>query len=192
MKLLLTRHGQSRWQTDGNSAGVDAPLSHLGELQAHRLGRYLRQREKIDRIISSNLSRAHKTATIVASYLDLPVTVEPALREFESWDAGSPPPPRAIWEPAPAAELHPEHRAFRARICAALKQIIGDGEDDETVLLVAHGGTLGTILRLLLGSEVQRIWTLNTALHSLSWTGKFWLIQYLNRVEHLPRPLRSR
>ncbi|MEA3309355.1 MAG: histidine phosphatase family protein [Chloroflexota bacterium] len=192
MKLLLTRHGQSRWQTDGKSAGEDAPLSHLGELQAHRLGRYLQQYEELDRIVSSNLSRAHKTATIVGSYLDLPVTVESSLREFESWDAGSPPPPRAIWEPAPASEPHPEHRAFRGRIHAALRQTIGDGESEETVLLVVHGGTIGTILRLLLGSEVQRIWTLNTALHSLSWTGKFWLIQYLNRVEHLPRPLRSR
>ena len=192
MKLLMTRHGQSRWQTDGESAGTDAPLSHLGELQAHRLGRYLKQHQEIDRIITSNLCRAHKTATIAASYLDLPVNVEPALREFESWEAGSPPAPHSIWEPVPISRPHSEHSAFRERIRTALQQVLGNGEQDETVLLVAHGGTLGTILRLLLGSDVQRIWTLNTGLHALKWTGEFWLIRYLNRVEHLPRPLRSR
>ena len=41
MKLLLARHGQSEWQVRGDDAGEDAPLSSLGELQAHRLGAFL-------------------------------------------------------------------------------------------------------------------------------------------------------
>ena len=49
-----------------------------------------------------------------------------------------------------------------------------------------------TLLRLLLDSATMRIWTPNTALHSLRWTGDFWLLRYVNQQEHLPRPLRSR
>ena len=191
MKLLLTRHGQSRWQTDGDSAGADAPLSHLGRLQAHRLGEFLQRYEHVDRVVSSNLRRAYETATIVASYLELPVGVESGLREFESHEAGLAPLPVSLQNPLASAHSHPEHLAFRGRISTALQQVIGDGEQDETILIVAHGGAIGMILRVLLGSTTQRIWTANTALHALRWTGEFWVVRYLNKQEHLPRPLRS-
>ncbi|MCD6344181.1 MAG: histidine phosphatase family protein [Anaerolineae bacterium] len=191
MKLLLTRHGQSRWQTDGDSAGADALLSHLGQLQAHRLGEFLQRYEHVDRVVSSNLRRAYETATIVTSYLDLPVGVEPGLREFESHEAGLAPLPVSLRNPLAAAHPHPEHLAFRGRISTALQQVIGDGEQDETILVVAHGGAIGMILRVLLGSTTQRVWTANTALHALRWTGEFWVVRYLNKQEHLPRPLRS-
>lgn len=192
MKLLLTRHGQSRWQTDGEVAGPDAPLSPLGVLQAHRLGAYLAAREKPTRILASPLLRARQTAEIVAAYQGLPVAFDAALREFDTWDAADPSPPATIWQPDPLAPPHPEYVAFRARLRGALERALGDGGVKETVLIVAHGGAVGTMLRLLLGAPTARIWTPNTALHALRWTGDFWLVRYLNKQEHLPRPLRSR
>ena len=191
MKLLLTRHGQSRWQTEGDSAGPDAALTSLGEEQAHRLGRYLLQHEDLDRIVTSHLQRARATADILASYLDLTVEVDEALREFESWDAGEAPLPVSLWNPTPATAIHPENQAFRARVQAALERLVGDGTSDETVLIVAHGGVVGSALREILGAPTQRLWTANTALHCLEWTGEFWLVRYINRQEHLPRPRRS-
>ena len=117
--------------------------------------------------------------------------VDPELREFDSWDAAEAPMPVSVWNPTPATAIHPENQAFRARVLSALQRIAGDGTADETVLIVAHGGVVGTALRVLLGAPTQRLWTANTALHCLEWTGEFWLIRYINRQEHLPRPLRS-
>jgi len=191
MKLLLTRHGQSRWQTDGDSAGADAPLSPLGRLQAHRLGDFLQHYEHVDRVVASNLQRAYETATIAASYLDLPVSVEPGLREFTSHEAGTAPLPVSLRNPLSSTLPHPQYLAFRERISTALQRVIGDGEQDETILVVAHGGAIGMTLRVLLGSTTQRVWTANTALHALRWTGEFWMVRYLNKQEHLSRPLRS-
>jgi broad specificity phosphatase PhoE len=191
MKLLLTRHGQSRWQVEGERAGADAGLSPLGVIQAHRLGAYLRDHLTVDRIISSSLQRAHHTATIINSYLNIPLAVDPELREFESWEAGHAPHPTSIWDPTPAESFHPEHQAFKERVGGALERAIGTGEQEESVLVVAHGGTIGAVLRLLLGAMTQRLWTGNTALHALEWTGEYWLIGYVNRMEHLAHPLRS-
>jgi broad specificity phosphatase PhoE len=191
MKLLLTRHGQSRWQTEGDSAGPDAALSSLGEVQARRLGRYLLRHEDLGHIVTSHLQRARRTADIVASYVDITVEIDEDLREFDSWDAGQAPMPVSIWNPTPATAIHPENQTFRARVISALKRIAGDGTSDETVLIVAHGGVVGSALRELLGAPTQRLWTSNTALHCLEWTGEFWLVRYVNRQEHLPRPLRS-
>jgi broad specificity phosphatase PhoE len=191
MKLLLARHGQSRWQTEGAAAGLDSPLSPLGVLQAHRLGEYLSEKETIQRIVTSNLRRAHATASIVAAYLDLPLTVELGLREFQSDEEGHAPRPVSVWEPQAGTELHPDHDRFRRRVGDALRKFVGETPRDETVLVVAHGGTIGTLLRLLLGTDTARVWTSNTALHSLIWTRDYWLVEYLNRQEHLPGPLRS-
>jgi broad specificity phosphatase PhoE len=191
MRLLLTRHGQSRWQTDGDVAGGDSLLSPLGELQAHRLGAHLKRHETVDRMVTSHLERAHKTATIVASYLDAEFTVNPELREFESDAAGRPPLPTSFWDPAPAEAPNPDHRGFLDRVRGALHEILPDEEADETVLIVAHGGTVGTILKVLLGATTQRLWTANTGLHLLEWREEFWLVRYVNNLEHLPRPLRS-
>ncbi len=192
MKLLLTRHGQSRWQTLGEVAGPDAPLSSLGVLQAHRLGSHLAKSEKPTRIIASPLLRARQTAEIAASYLDLPVVFDSDLREFDSWDAGDPPHPVDMWHPTAATAPHPEYVAFCERVQGALEHATGaPGAARDVILVVAHGGTLGTLLRLLLGSATARIWTPNTALHSLRWAEDFWLLRYINQQEHLPRPLRS-
>jgi probable phosphoglycerate mutase len=191
MKLLWTRHGQSYRQTEGESAGTNAPLTQLGELQAHRLGKYLRRYEAVDRIVASDLQRARVTAEIVAGYIDLPVQIEEGLREFESWAEGSAPTPRSLWDPTPGAAVNPEHLAFRKRVRNTLQDLLNDSPPAEKTLLVAHGGTVGTALRVLLGAMTPHLWTANTALHSLRWTGEFWLIHYINCLEHLPRPLRS-
>ncbi|MGC9398184.1 MAG: histidine phosphatase family protein [Anaerolineae bacterium] len=191
MKLLLTRHGQSRWQTEGESAGADAALSALGATQAHQLGHYLLRHEEIDRIVTSPLQRARTTAQILTSYLDVPLEVDADLREFGSREAGEPPLPVSLWDPTPGQAPHPQHQRFRLRVRNALERIVGDGASDETVLIVAHGGVMGTALRMLLGASTPRLWTANTGLHALEWTGTFWMIHYVNRQEHLPPTLRS-
>ncbi len=191
MRLLLVRHGQSLYQALGSEAWEDPPLSPLGIVQAHRLGEYLGRYQRVDRILSSPLRRAWQTATIAAEYLGLPVAVDEDLREFEDRLTMSPPLPLSALDPRAAEAATPERLRFVERVTGALRRLLAEPERDETILVAAHGGTVSAILGLLLGMPTARIWSANTAIHNLRWTGEFWVIRYLNRQDHLPRPLRS-
>ena len=195
MKLLMARHGQSEWQVRGDDAGEDAPLTPLGERQAHRLGAFLVERDSIEFIVTSPLRRAHRTATIVASYLDLAVHVEPDLREFDEWDAGWAPLPVSMWNTSPASpELAPGYDRFRKRVSSALRHIVEGNANASQFLIIAHGGTIGAILRVLLGSDTPRLWASNAALHLVEWghaEREGWVFHYLNNMEHLPVSMRT-
>jgi broad specificity phosphatase PhoE len=200
MKLLMARHGQSRWQVDGDVAGMDAPLTALGELQSHHLGEFLAQHYNVGALYSSNLQRAHRTAEIVASYVDLPHNVELDLREFDEWEAGWAPTPGSMWETAPSGEaFSPGYARFRQRVDATLRRVVeaydAAHDPEAPLLIIAHGGTIGVILRILMGSDTPRIWAWNTALHMIEWNrpnwGQGWVIHYLNRMEHLPHFMRT-
>jgi len=197
MKLLLARHGQSEWQVKSEDSDLDAPLTSLGESQAHRLGEYLAAGdEPIVAIVASPLQRARHTAEIVASYLALPVDVEPDFREFDEWTAGWAPLPASMWDMAPATpELKPGYSRFRTRVAAALRRVVDVHNGAEQLLLVTHAGTIGAQVRILLGSDTPRLWMHNTGLSLFEWghpeRGGSWVVHYLNRVEHLPPPMRT-
>src|SRR4051794_38035389 len=80
--LYLARHGETEWNRIGRWQGAtDIPLSEVGRAQARLLAGRLRARG-IGRVHASHLSRALKTAQIVAAGLELPAPVVDArLRE---------------------------------------------------------------------------------------------------------------
>ncbi len=197
MKLLLARHGQSEWQVKAEGGDLDPLLTALGESQAHRLGEYLAAAaDSITAIVASPLQRARRTAEIVASYLDLPVDTDSDLREFDEWTAGWAPLPVSMWDMAPATpELKPGYGRFRARVAAAMCRVVETYSNAEQLLLVTHAGTIGAQVRILLGSDTPRFWMNNTGLSLFEWghpeRGGSWVVHYLNRVEHLPLPMRT-
>ncbi len=196
MKLLMTRHGQSRWQVEGDRAGSDAPLTQLGELQAHRLGEHLARYYTIEAIFSSTLRRAQRTADIVASYLNMPVREDLDFREFDEWEAGWAPLPISRWDMTPATEeLTPGYGRFRARVLGAMQRAVSPYKDDETVLVVAHGGTIGAMLRILLGNDTPRSWIWNASINMMEWDrpGRegSWILHYINNMEYLPPFMRT-
>lgn len=77
--LVLLRHGESTANRDGTFTGLlDVPLTGRGELQAQQAGRLLRNQNVIpDKIFTSTLKRAVRTADIVQDTLDTrrPTTV---------------------------------------------------------------------------------------------------------------------
>ena len=83
----------------------------------------------------------------------------------------------------------------RAGALRVLQRIVAAHPDDATVLLIAHGGTIGVILRLIIGSDTPRIWARNAALHAIEWHrpgwGPHWILHYLNCMEYLPQELRT-
>ena len=96
------RHGETAWNAQNLSQGsIDIPLNDVGIAQAHAATRALTGRG-IRTIVSSPLSRATRTAQIVADSMGLTVSTDPELAEvafgvqegqpmgawFDDWLAG--------------------------------------------------------------------------------------------------------
>jgi broad specificity phosphatase PhoE len=161
MKLLLIRHAQS----EGNAAHIiqgraDYPLTPLGRRQARRLaGRLTAEFKGITAIYASSQSRAVETAEILADALAVSVTPDDRLTEYDmgeltgltldeveerypevyaAWTADV-----EDWINFPGSE---PHERFHRRVGAAFADIVAGHDGDETVVVVSHGGTLGTYL----------------------------------------------
>jgi len=187
MNLLLARHGESEWIVRGDEAGPNSPLTDRGRQQARLLGRWLAAEYEIEAIHASTLIRARETAEIVAAELNLPVTLDHDLREFEVsyWDDSDDySPPYINGSTATPTYLPESYLPFKNRVQRAAHRIL-EAHPEETVLIVAHGGTIGTIVRCVLGVHNFGVQTAPTGLHHLHWTGRRWIIGFMNRLDHL-------
>jgi broad specificity phosphatase PhoE len=164
MRLLLVRHGES----EGNASGVlqgrlDYGLTRLGQRQAEATARALGER-KIDRIISSPLSRAKLTATRVAEVSGAQLELDERLAEYDIGAIGGLTGPQVRekfpelvaamargerWE-APGEE---GREPFRERVAGFLEGLRGT---KETTVAVAHGGVIGVALYIILGMDYSR------------------------------------
>jgi broad specificity phosphatase PhoE len=150
-RILLVRHGQSVWNADGRWQGqADPPLSELGEQQAVAAARAV---GLVDAVYASDLTRARRTAEIVAEQLGTDVAVDPRLRERHAGD----------WEGRTLAEIEegwpgyletgrrpagyePDDSVLE-RVRAALDAIAGAHDGD--VLVITHGGVVRVLERHL-------------------------------------------
>ena len=160
-RLLLLRHGESEWNAQGRWQGwADPPLSELGRRQALEAGRRL-QGEGFSAVASSDLERARHTAELAASCLGLAadVHVDADLREFDvgEWSGLTRSQIEAGW-PAEFADWRAGRRdsapggeargQFVDRVVAAVERL-GAAFAGQTVLVISHGGTIGTLERFL-------------------------------------------
>ncbi|MDO5535571.1 MAG: histidine phosphatase family protein [Propionibacteriaceae bacterium] len=81
-RFTFVRHGQCVANEQGRVAGqLDSPLTPLGHTQAEGAAVLLAGRRGFTAVVSSDLQRAHATARIIAGVLNLPLHLEPGLRE---------------------------------------------------------------------------------------------------------------
>jgi broad specificity phosphatase PhoE len=163
-ELLLVRHGETDWNRDGRWQGhSDTHLNDAGRRQAARLAGEL---DGIDVIYSSDLARARETAEIVAQRLGLPVRVDARLRErsFGAWEGKTGPEIEAEFRDAharwlagegPGADDAEAFGDFAARVRGFLADVLA-AHPDETVLVVAHGGSIRVIHALAEGLDYVR------------------------------------
>lgn len=84
-RIIMVRHGQSIANLEGRFAGYsNFNLTELGYSQAELAARYLHDNmcEKVDKIYSSDLLRAHNTAVPFSKLYSLPINDTEALREI--------------------------------------------------------------------------------------------------------------
>ena len=72
-KLILLRHGQSQWNLENRFTGwKNVPLTEKGESEAKKAGELIRKHNiSIDRVFSSVLERANRTAEIAVKKAEL-------------------------------------------------------------------------------------------------------------------------
>jgi probable phosphoglycerate mutase len=198
-RLLLVRHGETDWNATGRIQGhSDTPLNVLGLTQARRAARRLTS-EPVRALYSSDLARAHGTATVIGHALRLPVITSLQLRERSY----------GVWEGLTAAEIqarYPEQFiAWRARsadfappqgesgsqfLTRALAELqaIARRHVGELVVVVTHGGFCYVVINHILGSvhgDRREFSFGNASIHLLEVTGDRWSVPWMNEIAHL-------
>ena len=81
-RFILFRHGETDWNKEKRLQGwSDIPVNEAGKKQAHKLAQRL-QKENIDYLYSSPLSRAYETATIMNQYHNKQIIILDDLKEL--------------------------------------------------------------------------------------------------------------
>ena len=83
VKLWLVRHGRTAWNSEGRIQGqTDLPLDELGWQQAQLVAVRLKN-IAVAAIYSSPLQRARQTAEMIGAALNLPITFDDRLKEYD-------------------------------------------------------------------------------------------------------------
>jgi len=166
MKLYFVRHGRTVWNQEGRfqGAGGDSPLLPESIDTLKQLGKYLKE-IPFEKIYSSDLPRAVRSAEIIQSQLQTPCPLEcvPNLRE---WQLGK----LEGLKIATLEAIYPQQiKAFRSNLAKFDTQMFGaeslysttqrtiqfikslKDSPSERILIVGHGATLTASLRTLLG-----------------------------------------
>ena len=171
MKLYITRHGETEWNTIGKMQGwQNSDLTEKGIGDAIRLGQRLKEID-FSKIYSSTLGRAKDTANYIRGNKDIEIELLDGLKEmgFGSWEGV---------DKEQVIELHKEdHYNFWnkpelykredsegfdelfQRVEESLEYII-ENSKDENILIVSHGLTIKAIYSIINNYTVEEFWTL--------------------------------
>ncbi len=198
-QLIVARHGETQGNAEHRYQGQNGtPFNATGLAQAERLAERLAN-ESIDAILCSDLRRALQTAEPVAKRLGLEIVPDARLREV---DVGE-------WEGLTFADIEERYPDFMAdwmtdkgytRIPGGesafdMAQRIEDlvislrtRPDEETILLVTHGGWIQVLLCVTLGLPYERrhqFMLRNASVTVLSLYGEHTILELFNDAHHL-------
>jgi uncharacterized phosphatase len=146
--LYLVRHGETDWNLARRVQGsTDIPLNATGRAQALATGQLLASREW-DLVVSSPLSRAFETATIIADAIGVgSVTpnaqfMERRYGEAEGLDHDEIDARFPGTTPVPGRETRDE---VTARVLPALMDV-AEAHRGQSILVVSHGGVIRSVL----------------------------------------------
>ncbi len=209
--LYVVRHceaaGNHKRVFQGSS---DCDITELGSVQLVFLSERFKD-IKIDKVYSSPLTRAKKTAHAIADPKNLPVTVKDELTEicggiiegmsfdeiFERYNSLE-----YTWEHEPhnfAPEKGEAMRSVYERIWGAVREIIEEN-DGKTVVIASHGAAIRNLICRVTEGDIERLkfvpWSENTAVSKLVFDEDMKCkVEFMNDSSHVPpeyMPKRSR
>jgi broad specificity phosphatase PhoE len=177
--LVLLRHGRTAWNHAGRIQGhQDVGLDETGHAQAAAVAPAMAALAPAY-VWSSDLRRTRETVAPVAAACGIEATYDARLREFGFG-------PYEGLDHATLAERDPESHAalrrgdydqvthaeptaeVRARMLAALRDLLGHLDADQTALAVSHGAALRLAVGAVLGWPGEQFRTL-TGLGNCAW-----------------------
>lgn len=203
VKIYVVRHCEAA----GNKAQVfqgstDCDISDTGAVQL----KYLKERFKdihIDKVYSSPLKRAYKTALATVEGKNIQVIKEPLFSEicggviegmsfteiFENFEELE-----LCWNNNPEDFAPPEGESMRVvyeRVWKGLLKVTKCPEnDDKTILIASHGAAIRNLLCQVLFGTIDRLnevaWSDNTAVSLLISDEKGIRAEYVNDATHVP------
>ena len=206
IRIVLWRHGQTDWNVENRFQGhSDIPLNKVGECQVVEAAKILAAL-KPDRIVSSDLIRAQKTAAALAALTDIKVEINPGIRETNGglWEGRTADQNRAdhgelfaSWYEGgdePAGVIGERRSDVAKRAVAAIEKATENFAG--TIVFVTHGGTVRSVLGSILNLPIEQ-WGIIGGLSNACWsvleltkhhTGSRWYLAEHN-AGSLPEPV---
>ena len=164
MRLYLVRHGQTDWNVQKRAQGhTDRPLDTIGLQQAKMVGKAFLDLP-VERILTSDLRRAHGTAEEISLRTKIPLEVMANLRErgFGEWEGqnfaeiairfGF----EADFKGVTRNEVTPPGGESFVEVWQRLESVVADvRSQNENTAIVAHGGTCSLLMAMFLNGDVS-------------------------------------
>ncbi|MFZ7102603.1 MAG: alpha-ribazole phosphatase [Peptococcaceae bacterium] len=198
-KIIFVRHGETEWNDTGKYQGhTDIPLSQTGLEQAVKVSLRLAN-ERIAAVYSSDLLRARQTAELIAVRHNLSVRTRAEFREinFGVWEGKTfkeinhlYPDLLKTWLEEPEKLIIPEGETFQqltGRTFNGLSEIQANHEG-ETIVVVAHGGTIGAVMCSVLEIKLNNLWKIkqgNTGISIIEFHDNKGILTLFNDTLHL-------
>jgi alpha-ribazole phosphatase len=207
MRLLLVPHALTDWNEGGRYQGhSDTALSSLGRMHANLLATRL-VLERIDAVYVSDLRRAKETAQTLFAKRPLRSHSDPRLRElhFGAWEGLTYEEVQRdhscalqAWEEDPLRYAPPGGETLThlsERVGNFLKELSCLPDQDSSILVFAHRGSLRVLICLALGLPTEARWQFHlepASLSELSWMEtrpnrkrSTAILNFLNDTNHL-------
>ena len=198
-ELVLVRHGETEWNSHRRCQGhLDIPLSEQGMRQSRAVAQAVAGGHWAA-LYSSDLARASMTAQAIAETTGLPVRLDERLREralgilqglthtefrdrhpedFAAFYGND-----SDWV-IPGGESQQQASDRMVGAC----QSIANAHPGQRVLVVTHGGSIGCLMKWVMGLPAQhaRRWSIfNCALHTFHVRGDDWRMVRWGETAHL-------
>jgi probable phosphoglycerate mutase len=198
-QITIVRHGETEWNKAMRLQGhQDSPLTPLGFKQAQLVAEGIKTRH-FDKLYSSDLERAVKTAESINVNFNLEILQSSQLREraFGVMEGLT---REQIQDKYPhlfnvymhrnSNEAIPDGEnlsEFSERIIKEIQRI-ADINNNKKVLIVAHGGVLDCVIRKIFNMKVdeKRSFTLlNSSINTFSIKGDKWMLEEWGNIDHM-------
>ena len=169
IKLILVRHGTTICNEKGAMSGLtDSILSEKGRLQANKLSNYLKNK-KIDKIYTTPFSRTKETIKELAELKMIQVEENSQLNEIDfgdfeglSFNVIENKYPEEVEKMINEGfeYKYPNGESLKEtfiRVKNEMRKIISENENS-TVLICSHGGTIRNIISYLLCDDYKYHW----------------------------------
>lgn len=196
LTVLLCRHGESEANEDARATTEDVALTPLGHRQSGRLAARLASR-RVTGVYASPLRRSLTTGEIVASRHDLSVETLPELREISVGEFCGEPASEwytalrnaddlSTWSPSGGESF----ATVVDRIVPILSDVRHEHDEDETIVLVGHGGAFRILLLDVLELPLTTFHSIrqeNCCINELEFNERYsaWILRTLNDTAHL-------